>query len=98
MRRAQPASSLRRRPPRCADRCQPAVHKGWTMSPLVIAITGAAVLVVLIIWFVLSRIQVAGPNQAFIITGRKTHSSLSADGTVIADLTGQKVVMGASVF
>ncbi|HEU0238308.1 MAG TPA: SPFH domain-containing protein [Micromonosporaceae bacterium] len=68
------------------------------MSPLAIAITGAAVLVVLIIWFVLSRIQVAGPNQAFIITGRKTHSSLSADGTVVADLTGQKVVMGASVF
>ena len=68
------------------------------MSALVVAIVGAALLVLMIVWFVLSRIRVAGPNQAFIITGRKTHSSRNADGITVADLSGQKVVMGASVF
>ena len=68
------------------------------MSPLVVAIVGAALLILLIAWFVLSRIRVAGPNQAFIITGRKTHSTKSADGVSVTDLSGQKVVMGASVF
>src|SRR6185369_17714822 len=75
------------------------VHKGWTsMTPLVTAIIGAGVLVLLIVWFVLSRIRVAGPNQAFIITGRKGRSQRPQDGTSLADLSGQKVVMGASVF
>ncbi|HEY2793927.1 MAG TPA: SPFH domain-containing protein [Micromonosporaceae bacterium] len=68
------------------------------MSPLLIAIVGVVVLALLIVWFVLSRIEVAGPHQAFVITGRKTRSTRSADGTTIADLSGQKVVMGASVF
>jgi flotillin len=68
------------------------------MSPLVVAIVGAALLVLLIMWFVLSRIRVAGPNQAFIITGRKSRSTRNADGVAVADLSGQKVVMGASVF
>jgi flotillin len=68
------------------------------MTPLVTAIVGAGVLVLLIVWFVLSRIRVAGPNQAFIITGRKGRSQRPQDGTSLADLSGQKVVMGASVF
>jgi flotillin len=68
------------------------------MSPLVIAIIGAALLVLLIVMFVLSRISVAGPNEAFIVTGRKGRSIRAADGTTVADLSGQKVVMGASVF
>jgi len=68
------------------------------MTPLVTAIIGAGVLVLLIVWFVLSRIRVAGPNQAFIITGRKGRSQRPQDGTSLADLSGQKVVMGASVF
>ncbi len=68
------------------------------MSSLVVAIVGAALLVLMIIWFVLSRIRVAGPNQAFIITGRKTHGTRNAEGITVADLSGQKVVMGASVF
>ncbi len=68
------------------------------MTPLVTAIVGAGVLVLLIVWFVLSRIRVAGPNQAFIITGRKSRSQRAVDGTSLADLSGQKVVMGASVF
>jgi flotillin len=68
------------------------------MSPLVIAIVGAVLLVLLIAMFVLSRISVAGPNEAFIVTGRKGRSIRAADGTTVADLSGQKVVMGAAVF
>ena len=68
------------------------------MSPLLIAVGGAVLLVILIILFVLSRIKVAGPNEAFIITGRKGRTTQSADGTSSTDMSGQKVVMGASVF
>lgn len=60
------------------------------MSPILIAAVGLAVLVVVLLLFVVSRIRVAGPNEAFIITGRKGKSS--------GDTSGQKVVMGASVF
>jgi flotillin len=41
---------------------------------------------------------VAGPNEAFIVTGRKGRSVEGADGVMATDLSGQKVVMGASVF
>src|ERR1044072_9257821 len=68
------------------------------MSPLLYAIGGAVLLVILLVLFVLSRIKVAGPNEAFIITGRKGRVTHSADGTSTTDLSGQKVVMGASVF
>src|SRR5690348_7625731 len=68
------------------------------MSPLVIAIVGAVLLVLLIAMFVLSRINVAGPNQAFIVTGRKGRSIKAADGSTVTDMSGQKVVMGAAVF
>ncbi len=39
--------------------------------PLLIGIGGAVLLVLLLVMFVLSRIKVAGPNEAFIVTGRK---------------------------
>ncbi|WP_305783196.1 flotillin family protein [Symbioplanes lichenis] len=68
------------------------------MSPVVIAVIGVVVLVVLVVLFVLSRIKVAGSNEAFIITGRKGRVTQSADGSSSTDLSGQKVVMGASVF
>ncbi|GIH13196.1 flotillin family protein [Rugosimonospora africana] len=68
------------------------------MSPLLIAIGGAVLLVLLIIMFVLSRISVAGPNEAFIVTGRKGRAVRAADGSTVLDLSGQKVVMGAAVF
>jgi flotillin len=68
------------------------------MSPLIIAIVGVAALVLLIALFILSRIQVAGPNEAFIVTGRKGRAITAADGSTVTDLSGQKVVMGASVF
>jgi flotillin len=68
------------------------------MSPLLIAIGGIVLLVLLITMFIMSRISVAGPNEAFIVTGRKSKSIRSADGSTVMDLSGQKVVMGASVF
>ncbi|WP_421120715.1 SPFH domain-containing protein [Aquihabitans daechungensis] len=60
------------------------------MSSIVIALAGLAVLFIAIVLFVVTRIKVAGPNEAFIITGRKGKGS--------GDTSGQKVVMGASVF
>src|SRR3989442_13707431 len=68
------------------------------MSPLIIAIVGAALLVLFIAMFILSRIKVAGPNEAFIVTGRKGRAIRAADGTTVTDLSGQKVVMGAAGF
>jgi flotillin len=60
------------------------------MSSLFIALIGLGVLAVAVVLFVVTRIKVAGPNEAFIITGRKGKGS--------GDTSGQKVVMGASVF
>jgi flotillin len=68
------------------------------MTPLLAAIAGAVLLALLIVVFILSRIKVAGPNEAFIVTGRKGKEIRSADGGVVTDMSGQKVVMGASVF
>jgi flotillin len=68
------------------------------MTPLLIAVSGAVLLVLLVAMSVLSRIKVAGPNEAFIVTGRKGRSVKAADGTTVTDLSGQKVVMGAAVF
>ncbi|WP_020522691.1 flotillin family protein [Catelliglobosispora koreensis] len=68
------------------------------MSPLIIAGAGGALFVLLLSLFVVSRIKVAGPNEAFIVTGRKGKRIESADGVRSHDNSGQKVVMGASVF
>jgi len=60
------------------------------MSSILIAALGAVALVILLVAFVVTRIKVGGPSEAFIITGRRAKVS--------SDLSGQKVVMGASVF
>ena len=65
---------------------------------LLYAIGGIAVLVILLVLLVLSRIKVAGPNQAFLVTGRQGRQVTSETGIVSRDSSGQKVVMGASVF
>ncbi|MFG1923143.1 flotillin family protein [Cryptosporangium sp. NPDC048952] len=65
---------------------------------LLIVIGGGVLVVYLLVMLVLSRIKVAGPNEAFIITGRRGRSMTNAQGSRITDLSGQKVVMGASVF
>jgi flotillin len=65
---------------------------------LLYAIGGLAALVILLVLLVLSRIKVAGPNQAFLVTGRQGRQITSESGVVSRDSSGQKVVMGASVF
>ena len=61
---------------------------GSTIAVVVIALGALA-------W---SRVKVAGPDEAFIVTGRKGRRTVSEDGTVATDLSGQKVVMGAALF
>ncbi len=69
------------------------------MSTLTIAFGGAIILLAVVGLIVLSRIKVAGPNEAFIITGRKGKAVTDLQtGAVSTDLSGQKVVMGASTF
>lgn len=68
------------------------------MTPLVTAIAGGILFLVFLVLLVLSRIKVAGPNEAFIVTGRKGRAVQGIDGRTVTDLSGQKVVMGASVF
>ena len=65
---------------------------------ILIAIGGIVVLVLLLVLLIMSRIKVAGPNQAFLVTGRRGHSVTSTSGEISTDSSGQKVVMGASVF
>ncbi|MEV6632180.1 SPFH domain-containing protein [Actinoplanes sp. NPDC051470] len=65
---------------------------------LLIATAGGVLVVFLLVMFVLSRIKVAGPNEAFIITGRRGRSVTDSQGSRSTDNSGQKVVMGASVF
>jgi flotillin len=69
------------------------------MSPFVIGLLVGIGLLLLIILLLLGRIKVAGPNEAFIVTGRKGRPVTNPEtGSVSTDLSGQKVVMGASVF
>lgn len=69
------------------------------MDPVLTAIIGLVVLVVLIGLLVASRYKVAGPNDAFIVTGRKGKEVRNPEtGELSSDLSGQKVVMGGGVF
>ncbi|WP_036517235.1 flotillin family protein [Nocardioides sp. J54] len=62
----------------------------------IIGIVGVLVLLVLL---VTSRYKVAGPNQAFIVTGRKGKAVINPEtGELTTDLSGQKVVLGGGVF
>ena len=69
------------------------------MNVALIAIAAAVGLLVLVVVYLLTRIKVAGPNEAFVVTGRKGQPVTNPEtGQVTTDLSGQKVVMGASVF
>jgi flotillin len=69
------------------------------MTTALIAVTAGAALVLLAVLAVITRIKVAGPNEAFIITGRKGRPVTNPEtGVVSTDLSGQKIVMGSSVF
>ena len=67
--------------------------------PLLAPIAGLVVLVVLLVLLVTSRYKVAGPNQAFIVTGRKGKAVLNPEtGALTTDLSGQKVILGGGTF
>ncbi|MFI5763688.1 flotillin family protein [Streptomyces sp. NPDC051563] len=69
------------------------------MSPVVTAVVGVAVLLVLLALVVVTRYKVAGPSEAFIITGRRGKRSTDPEtGRISTDTTGQKVVVGGGVF
>ncbi|QIK11431.1 flotillin family protein [Streptomyces sp. ID38640] len=64
-----------------------------------VAVVGVVVLLVLLALVVITRYKVAGPNEAFIITGRRGKKSIDPDtGRVSIDNSGQKVVVGGGVF
>ncbi|MGI8875389.1 MAG: flotillin family protein [Egibacteraceae bacterium] len=68
-------------------------------SPLVTGIVGAVTLLILVGYLIVRRIRVAGPNEAYIITGRRGQPVKNPEtGQISTDMSGQKVVMGASVF
>ena len=69
------------------------------MSSVVTAVIGLLVLLVLVGLLVASRYKVAGPNEAYIVTGRRGREVKNPEtGVVSTDLSGQKVVMGGGVF
>lgn len=71
----------------------------FDLSPVLIAVVGLIVLLVLIGALITTRYRVAGPNEAFIVTGRKSREVRNAEtGIVSTDLSGQKVVMGGGAF
>ncbi|MFE2290856.1 flotillin family protein [Streptomyces sp. NPDC059452] len=69
------------------------------MSPVVTAVIGIVVLLVLLGLVVITRYKVAGPSEAFIITGRRGKKSTDpVTGLTSIDNSGQKVVVGGGVF
>lgn len=69
------------------------------MSPVLLAIVGVVVLLVLLALVVITRYKVAGPSEAFIITGRRGKKSVDpVTGRASIDNSGQKVVVGGGVF
>ncbi|MEV6649209.1 SPFH domain-containing protein [Streptomyces sp. NPDC051219] len=69
------------------------------MSSVVIAVAGVVVLLVLLGLVVITRYKVAGPSEAFIITGRRGKKSTDpVTGRISTDNSGQKVVVGGGVF
>ncbi|WP_112466900.1 flotillin family protein [Streptomyces triticisoli] len=69
------------------------------MSPVLIAVIGVVVLLVLLALVVVTRYKVAGPSEAFIVTGRRGKKSTDPEtGRISTDNSGQKVVVGGGVF
>ncbi|MFI1418726.1 flotillin family protein [Streptomyces sp. NPDC020731] len=69
------------------------------MSPVLIAVVGVVVLIVLLALVVVTRYKVAGPSEAFIVTGRRGKRSTDPEtGRIFTDNSGQKVVVGGGVF
>ena len=69
------------------------------MNPLILPIAGIVLVLVLLGLLIASRYKVAGPNEAYIVTGRRGKEIRNLEtGQVSTDLSGQKVVMGGGVF
>lgn len=69
------------------------------VTPMMLGVVGIVVLVLLLGWLIVSRWKVAGPNEAYIVTGKRGKEVRNIEtGTVSTDLSGQKVVMGGGVF
>ncbi|WP_327354513.1 flotillin family protein [Streptomyces sp. NBC_01304] len=69
------------------------------MSSVAFAVVGVVVLLVLLALVVVTRYKVAGPSEAFIVTGRRGKRSTDPEtGRVFTDNSGQKVVVGGGVF
>ncbi len=69
------------------------------MSAFLVLLAVIAALVVAVVLLVVTRFKVAGPSEAFIVTGRKGKNVVNPEtGRTSIDLSGQKVVMGASTF
>lgn len=72
---------------------------GFDIPIALVGVLGLVLLVVLTGLIIASRYRVAGPNEAYIITGRKGREVRNPEtGTISTDLSGQKVVMGGGVF
>lgn len=69
------------------------------MGVVLVAGVGLFLTLILIAAIVVTRYRVAGPNEAYIVTGRKGTAVRNPEtGAVSTDLSGQKVVMGGGVF
>jgi flotillin len=70
------------------------------VEPFITGVIGFIGLIALVVLVAVSRFKVSGPDEAFIITGRKGKGSVRnpETGEISTDLSGQKVVMGASTF
>ncbi|HMO10332.1 MAG TPA: flotillin family protein, partial [Actinotalea sp.] len=72
---------------------------GFEIPVALASVLGIVVVILLIGLIIASRYRVAGPNEAFIVTGRKGREVRNPEtGAVSTDLSGQKVVMGGGVF
>ncbi|WP_328828055.1 flotillin family protein [Nocardioides acrostichi] len=68
-------------------------------TSVLVPIGGIVVLLVLLVLLVTSRYKVAGPNEAFIVTGRKGKAVVNPEtGEMTTDLSGQKVILGGGTF
>ncbi|MGV3564091.1 MAG: flotillin family protein [Nocardioides sp.] len=68
-------------------------------SSVLVPVVGFVVLLVLLVLLVTSRYKVAGPNEAFIVTGRKGKAVINPEtGELTTDLSGQKVILGGGTF
>lgn len=64
-----------------------------------VSIVGIVVVLLLVVFAITQRYKVAGPNEAFIVTGRRGKAVRNeTTGQLSTDLSGQKVVMGGGVF